>query len=112
MTTLFDRVVYKGEEDGVKISIHLIQSLMSELTSQRLSISDCVLILDLDESQSTEFSTVLTKAMSASNAQNFASKVFGYLILANNTNRDKSGTLDAYLVESNFWLMVDAEALK
>ena len=110
--TLFERVTYGGDTQGVKISIHMIQSLMSELASQRLSISDCVLILDLDESQSTEFSTVLTKAMSASNAQNFASKVFGYLILANNTNRDKSGTLDAYLVESNFWLMVDQEALK
>ena len=110
--TLFERVTYSGDTQGVKISIHMIQSLMSELASQRLSISDCVLILDLDESQSTEFSTVLTKAMSASNAQNFASKVFGYLILANNTNRDESGTLDAYLVESNFWLMVDQEALK
>ena len=110
--TLFERVTYGGDTQGVKISIHMIQSLMSELASQRLSISDCVLILDLDESQSTEFSTVLTKAMSASNAQNFASKVFGYLILANNINRDESGTLDAYLIESNFWRMVDTEALK
>ena len=110
--TLFERVTYGGDTQGVKISIHMIQSLMSELASQRLSISDCVLILDLDESKSTEFSTVLTKAMSASNAQNFASKVFGYLILANNINRDESGTLDAYLIESNFWRMVDTEALK
>ena len=110
--TLFERVTYSGDAQGVKISIHMIQSLMSELASSRLSVSDVVSVLDLDQGQSNDFSVVLSKAMSASNAQNFASKVFGYLILANNTNRDKSGTLDAYLVESNFWLMIDAESVK
>lgn len=112
MPTLFERVTYSGEVDGVKISIHLIQSLMSELASQRLSIPDCVSILGLDTAQAVEFSTVLNKAMSASNPQDFASKVFGYLILANNTNRDESGILGKYLIESNFWLMVDSESIK
>jgi hypothetical protein len=110
--TLFERVTYGGDAQGVKISVHMIQSLMSELASSRLSLSDVVSVLDLDQGQSNDFSVVLSRAMQASNPQDFASKVFGYLILANNTNRDKSGTLDAYLIESNFWRMVDTEALK
>ena len=85
---------------------------MSEVESERLSLSDVSSVLELNQDQSNDFSAVLSKAVQSSIPQNFASKVFGYLILASNANRDKSGILNEYLIELNFWAMIDLESLK
>ena len=112
MSTLFQRVLSNSEDSGDKISIHLIQSLMSELGIDRLTVPQCVGIMGLDEPQTTDFIRVLTAALQSTNKAIFAQRVFAYLLLAENSNRAFNNGLDSYLIESNFWLMIDAEAVK
>lgn len=112
MFTLFERVIYTGAEDGVKISVHVIQSLMSELFSQRLSFNEVSEILGLTDTQAIDFAHILSEAQKATNPQGFGAKVFAYLILANNVNRGNGNRLSYYLIEANFWSMVQSEAGK
>tara|TARA_R110000787_G_C13395498_1_gene443015 strand:- start:1241 stop:1579 length:339 start_codon:yes stop_codon:yes gene_type:complete len=112
MPTLFERVLSNSEDGNDKISIHLVQSLMSELGINRLTVPQCVGIMGLDAAQTSDFIRVLTAALSSTNKAIFAQRVFAYLLLGENARRAKDGGLSEYLVEANFWLMVDAEAVK
>jgi hypothetical protein len=113
MTTLFERVLSTSEDGSDKISIHMVQSLMSELSVGRIVIAEAEAIMSLTPAQAADFTRVLTAALSSSNQAVFSQRVFNYLILAENRNRAGiNGGLDSYGVESNFWLMVDAEVAK
>lgn len=109
-STLFERVAGIDKEN--KISIHLIQSLMTELGGGRRSLSDVDGILGLTTQQSQDFARVLTAGHSSTNGAVFAQRIFAYLLLAESSYRAKNNGLASYLVEVNFWDMVDAEALK
>ena len=112
MATLFERVLSNSEDGSEKISIHMIQSLMVELGIDNLTVPQCVGIMGLDAAQTTDFIRVLTAALSSTNKAIFAQRVFAYLLLGENASRAQDGGLASYLVEANFWTMIDAEALK
>jgi hypothetical protein len=112
MRTLFERVLYRGEINNDKISIHLIQSLMAELGVDRLTVPQCVGILGLTEAQTDDFIRVLTAALQSNNKAIFAQRVFAYLLLGENSHRAVNNGLESYLIEANFWAMIDAEAVK
>jgi hypothetical protein len=111
MPTLFERVLSNSENGNNKISIHLIQSLMVELGVGRLTVPQCVSIMGLDALQTDDFIRVLTAALQSTDKAIFAQRVFAYLLLGENSNRAVDGGLAPYRVESNFWIMIDAEAL-
>jgi hypothetical protein len=112
MPTLFERVLSNSEDNNDKIPIHLIQSLMSELGIDRLTVQQCVDVMGLDAEQTNDFIKVLTAALASSNKAIFAQRVFAYLLLGENSGRAKSDDLDRYRIESNFWNMINAEELK
>jgi hypothetical protein len=68
--------------------------------------------MELTEPQTNDFVRVLTAAYQSSNKAIFAQRIFAYLLLGENSHRARNNGLDSYLVEANFWLMVDAEAVK
>lgn len=113
MTTLFERVLSSSEDGSDKLSIHIVQALMSELSVGRLTADKAAAIMQLTPAQTVDYTRVLTAALGSTNQQAFSSRVFSYLVLAENRNRKViGGQLDNYGVEANFWNMVDAEAAK
>jgi hypothetical protein len=112
MPTLFERVLSNSEDGSDKISIHLIQSLMVDLGIENLTVPQCVGIMGLDSAQTNDFIRVLTAALTSTNKAIFAQRVFAFLLLAENARRAKDNGLASYLLEANFWLMIDAEAAK
>jgi hypothetical protein len=113
MGTLFERVLSTSEDGNDKLSIHIVQSLMSELGTGRLTAAEAATIMQLTPSQIIDYTRVLTAALSSTNQQAFSSRVFSYLILAENRSRSGvNGGLDAYGVESNFWLMIAQEGAR
>ena len=87
MPTLFQRVLSNSENNNDKIPIHLIQSLMSELGVDRLTVQQCVDVMGLDAAQTNDFMRVLTAALSSSNKAMFAQRVFAYLLLGENSGK-------------------------
>ena len=85
---------------------------MVELGIDRLTVSQCVGIMGLDESQTNDFIRVLTAALQSSNKAIFAQRVFAHLLLGENSHRAVNKGLDGYLIEANFWAMINAEAVK
>lgn len=103
--TLFQRVTGIGlTESDPKIAIHLVQSLMSEVERQAISITDAAAIMNLSTLQMEHFVRVLTVAYTVVNGQKFSSRVFNFLCLS------ELGII-GYTDESNFWLMVDSEEI-
>lgn len=113
MQTLFERVVNNSEDGSGKLSVHMVQALMSEVSTGRLTLDEAATVMQLTIGQKSDYQRVLVAALSASNSGVFYQRVFNYLVLAENRNRVVvGGNLDSYGIESNFWAMVDAEATK
>jgi hypothetical protein len=112
MLTLFERVLFKGEINDEKISLHVIQSLMAELGVDRLTVAQCASIMALTEPQTNDFMRVLSAAYQSSNKAIFTQRVFAYLLLGENCHRAANNGLSGYLIEANFWAMIDSEAVK
>jgi hypothetical protein len=103
--SFFTRIT-NPSENQVKIPIHLIQSLISELDRNRISLSTIVTVLDLSADEQLDFNTFLDKVASAPDKVKFSNRIFNYLVLG------EMGMIEDrdYLNETLFWAAVDREA--
>ena len=112
MATLFERVAGLDEN---KIAIHLIRSCLSEISSERMTVAESALIMQLDGPQTADLVKVLAAASTSSSAGLFSSRVFAYLVLSE-LSRDKyyidNGLLTSYTDETAFWAMIESEGAK
>ena len=103
--SFFTRIV-NPSEDEVKIPIHLIQSLISELDRGRISLSTIVSVLSLSANEQIDFNAFLVKVASAPDKVRFSNRIFNYLVLGEiGITEDRD-----YLNETLFWAAVDREA--
>lgn len=102
--SLFSRTV-NPLEDEAKIAIHLLQSVISEVSNERLTVDDANMLLGLSDEEKPDLIRFLTLLSASPDKIATGGRTFNYLCMGEfgiTTPRD-------YHDEDLFWQMLEAE---
>ena len=112
--SLFTRTIglFDNPEEGKRIPIHGIQSLLSELDRGRLTFEQVATTLELDASEQVDLGRLISHILAALDKHKFSSRVFNYLVLGESqvTGRYDLSAYRDYTDETLFWEMLESEA--